>query len=149
MRLAHNPSALIFAAACLVALGGCANTPAIDAPGQEAAKLTKTQECAVGYDLSRQIYRQARVDGTILHVPKHLGPCGQYAIHYLRRAGYAVVADGTGQNAFTVDTYVLDGGTGFVATASLPSLKVTRAYRPGPGGVYALSPASVIKTPVE
>ncbi|WP_164871783.1 hypothetical protein [Solirhodobacter olei] len=149
MQLSLRPAALILAAACLTALGGCANAPTTDAPGQEAAKLTKTQECAVGYDLSRQIYRQARVDGTILHVPKDLGPCGQYAIHYLRLAGYAVVADGSGQNAFTVDTYVLDGGEGFVATATLPSLKVTRAYRPGDGGVYALSPASVIKTPVE
>ncbi|MDE3238896.1 MAG: hypothetical protein KGN33_08040 [Paracoccaceae bacterium] len=149
MVRARRPLALCFVLVGLITLGGCADMPNADAPGQEAAKLTATQECAVGYDLSRQIYQQVRIDGTTLHVPKDLGACGQYAIHYLRLAGYSIVPDTGGTQAFTVSTYVLDGGQGFVATAQLPSLKVTRAYRPGNGGVYPLSPASVIKTPVQ
>ena len=32
---------------------------------------------------------------------------------------------------------------GFIAVARLPGFVVTRAYRPGEGGVYALSPVSV------
>jgi hypothetical protein len=129
-----------------VMLGACADGQfgTVTAP-REAAVLTPVQDCAVGYDLARYIYETAKIDGTAVRVSETLGMCGQYAARYLRKAGFAVSEDGKGANQFLIDTYDLPNGSGFVATASLPGLKVTRAYRRADGGVYALSPASLTR----
>ena len=42
----------------------------------ETVTLTKAQQCAVGYDLSRTVYNQVQIEGTVIHVPRTIGNCG-------------------------------------------------------------------------
>jgi hypothetical protein len=133
------------ALALIPALAACSDLQP-QTPSAETVVLSKAQECAVGYDLARSIYQQARADGTVVHVPKVTSPCEGYAVEYLRRAGFGIAEDGTGSEAFAVQTFPVEGLDGFVARAQLPGMSVTRQYRPGDGGVYALSPAIVMKS---
>ena len=121
---------------------------------REMVRLTAAQECAVGYDLARQIYETVSVNGTPIRLARSAGGCSRHAAEYLRRAGFAVTENATGKDQFGISTFArhiegdgADGSSGgFVAVARLPGLVVTRAYRPGDGGVYALSPATVRAT---
>lgn len=118
---------------------------------REMVRLTPAQECAVGYDLAQQIYQTVSVNGTPIRLARSAGGCSRHAAEYLRRAGFAVTENATGKGQFGISTYATDSGTesgevssgGFIAVARLPGFVVTRAYRPGEGGVYALSPVSV------
>jgi len=118
---------------------------------REMVRLTPAQECAVGYDLAQQIYQTVSVNGTPIRLARSAGGCSRHAAEYLRRAGFAVTEDATGKGQFGISTYATDSGAesgdgpsgGFIAVARLPGYVVTRAYRPGDGGVYALSTVSV------
>lgn len=121
---------------------------------REMARLTPAQECAVGYDLAQQIYETVAVNGTPIRLARSAGGCSRHAAEYLRRAGFAVTENATGKDQFGISTFVTEtegvgpeGSAGsFVAVARLPGFVFTRAYRPGDGGVYALSPATVRAT---
>ncbi len=114
---------------------------------REAVRLTPAQECAVGYDLAQQIYQTVSVNGTPIRLARSAGECSRHAAEYLRRAGFAVTENATGKGQFGISTFMAESGEGssggFIAVARLPGFVVTRAYRPGDGGVYALSPVSV------
>lgn len=149
------------ALAVISAFAGCTGSfPASqDAPStvsagtvsRELVRLTPAQECAVGYDLAQQIYQTVSVNGTPIRLARSAGGCSRHAAEYLRRAGFAVTENATGKGQFGISTYAMDSSTesgeasagGFIAVARLPGFVVTRAYRPGDGGVYALSPVSV------
>ncbi|MBD1202668.1 MAG: hypothetical protein H9533_00910 [Rhodobacteraceae bacterium] len=114
---------------------------------REMVRLTPAQECAVGYDLAQQIYETVSVNGTPIRLARSAGGCSRHAAEYLRRAGFAVTENATGKDQFGISTFMAESGEGsgggFIAVARLPGFVVTRAYRPGDGGVYALSPVSV------
>lgn len=130
---------------------GTSATARFEPQSRELVSLTPAQECAVGYDLARQVYQTVSVNGTPIRVGAAAGGCTRHAAEYLRRAGFAVTENATGKGQFGISTYATDIGTesgevssgGFIAVARLPGFVVTRAYRPGEGGVYALSPVSV------
>ena len=134
---------------CIV-LTGCAGT-GFTASGagraSERADLTPAQECAIGYDMARRIYELARVSETVIRVSPDLGACGKYAARYLRQAGFAVDETATRRDAyvFAVRTYEDPGTQAVIATAALPGLQLTRAYRRSPFGVTPASSFNVIR----
>ena len=137
---------------CL-ALTGCAGTSIM--PGAsgsvfgstpERANLTPAQACAIGYDMARHIYERARVSETVIRVSPDLGPCGKYAARYLRLAGFAVDETATRRDAyvFTIRTYEDPEMNRVIATAALPGLHLTRAYRRAGFGVTAASAFTIV-----
>lgn len=132
-------------------MGTSAAMARVEPQSRELVSLTPAQECAVGYDLARQVYQTVSVNGTPIRVGATAGGCTRHAAEYLRRAGFAVTENATGKGQFGISTYAMasagesDGAaTGsFIAVARLPGYVVTRAYRPGEGGVYPVSPVSV------
>lgn len=132
---------------------GARGTMGTSSASREMVLLTPAQECAVGYDLAQKIYETVAINGTPIRLARSAGGCSRHAAEYLRRAGFAVTENATGKGQFGISTFARNtegDGTemsgGFVAVARLPGLVVTRAYRPGEGGVYALSPATVRAT---
>lgn len=130
---------------------GSTSSMSVGSVSREMVRLTPAQECAVGYDLAQQIYQTVSVNGTPIRLARSAGGCSRHAAEYLRRAGFAVTENASGKGQFGISTYATDSGAesgeasagGFIAVARLPGFVVTRAYRPGEGGVYALSPVSV------
>ncbi|MCY3877527.1 MAG: hypothetical protein OXF88_24955 [Rhodobacteraceae bacterium] len=106
--------------------------------------LSEAQYCAVGHDLARQVADHVSVRGIILVSPKRRTRCEGYTLHYLRRAGFAVDESGASPT-FNVEL-AYAGETTFQATASIGrTLKISRIYEPGDGGVYPVSPVSVMR----
>lgn len=134
----------------LMALAGCADLPGWNEAGTPAVSrasltLTPAQECAVGYDLARQVYAQVPVDGAAIRIGRDPSGCTRHAATYLRLAGFAVSEEGRGTGEFRILLSDAPDLGGFIATALLPGLTVSRAYSPGDGGVHALSPATVFR----
>lgn len=145
--------ALLVPGLCL-ALAGCAGAGftfggagRVSGSAGERASLTPAQECAIGYDMARQIYRLARVGDTVIRVSPDLGPCGRYAAQYLRQAGFAVDETATRRDAyvFAVRTYEDPELQAVIATAALPGLRLTRAYRRAGFGVTPASAFNIIR----
>ena len=140
----------ILAIGLCAVLTGCAGTD-FTAGGagraSERADLTPAQECAIGYDMARRIYELARVSETVIRVSPDLGACGTYAARYLRRAGFAVDETATRRDVyvFGIRTWEDPGTQVVIATAALPGLQLTRAYRRGPFGVTPASSFNVIR----
>jgi hypothetical protein len=142
-------SAMICCAASLLA--GCMDIGATNGtgafrPSQEKVALLPAEECAIGYDLAKQVYNLVQVTKTVIIVSPKLGDCGEHAVKYLRKAGYAVDETATQSSAhqFSIATYE-DKETGSVfATAYLPGLKLTRGYKRGEIGMYPLTPVDVV-----
>ena len=131
---------------------GCTEVPSISGPdwGQpprEQVKLTPAEECAIGYDLAQQVYRQVKVTDTVIKVSPRLGACGEHAVKYLRKAVYGV--DETAKKAerhhFSIETYEDKDTGGVFATAHLPRLRLSRSYRRGGTGVYPLSTVNIVR----
>ncbi len=119
-------------------------SPSTKAP-REAAKVSEAQACAIGYDLAKQIYGLVDITNTTITMSPKLGSCATHAAHYLRKAGYGVdeTAKRHQSDQFAISTFS-DKETGqIIATAYLPGLKVSRAYKLGDAGVYATSPIDV------
>ncbi|MCY4141198.1 MAG: hypothetical protein OXF56_23405 [Rhodobacteraceae bacterium] len=106
--------------------------------------LTEAQYCAVGHDLARQIADHVSVRGIILVSPVRGTPCERYALHYLRRAGFAI--DTSAQSPTFRVQLEYAGPDSFQAMASIGrTLRISRIYVPGDGGVYPASPVSVMR----
>ncbi|MCY3875603.1 MAG: hypothetical protein OXF88_15090 [Rhodobacteraceae bacterium] len=106
--------------------------------------LSEAQYCAVGHDLARQVADHVSVSGIILVSPRRRTRCEHYTLHYLRRAGFAVDESGASPTFNVALAYA--GETKFQATASIGrTLKISRIYEPGDGGVYPVSPVSVMR----
>jgi|GEM_PF-482594 len=136
----------------LAFLIGCAEVPSMSGPNwgqppREQVKLTPAEECAIGYDLAEQVYRQVKVTDTVIKVSPRLGGCGEHAVKYLRKAGYGV--DETAKKAephhFSIETYEDKDTGGVFATAHLPRLRLSRSYRRGGTGVYPLSSVNIVR----
>lgn len=127
----------------LFVLAGCTSSfPGFGFKG--GVLLDDVHTCAVGYDLARKISENVSVRGRVFVSPKRSTTCERFALHYLRRAGFAI--DEAGRSpAFDIDLeYVSESE--FQATASIGrTLRVSRVYVPGDGGVYPVSPVSVMR----
>lgn len=127
----------------LALLSGCSGMGWWTTSGR-TIPLSEAQYCAVGHDLAKQIAEHVSVRGIILVSPGRRSRCEDYALHYLRRAGFAV--DETGASpTFNVDLEYA-GEARFQATASIGrTLRISRLYEPGDGGVYPIGPVSVMR----
>ena len=127
----------------LALLSGCSGMEWRTTSGR-TIPLSEAQYCAVGHDLARQIAEHVSVRGIILVSPGRRSRCEDYALYYLRRAGFAV--DETGASpTFNVDLEYA-GEARFQATASIGrTLRISRLYEPGDGGVYPAGPVSVMR----
>ena len=135
-----GPAVPVFAVLFLTACSG--GLPWTSA--SRSVPLSDAQYCAVGHDLARQIAGHVSVRGIILVSPKRRTRCEDFALHYLRRAGFAVDQSGAAPT-FNVEL-AYAGDTEFQATASIGrTLKISRVYEPGDGGVYPASPVSVMR----
>ena len=106
--------------------------------------LDEAHYCAVGHDLARQIAETVSVRGLVLVSRKRQTRCERYALHYLRRAGFAI--DESGRSPTFDITLAHAGESEFQATASIGrTLRISRIYVPGDGGVYPVSPVSVMR----
>ena len=96
--------------------------------------------------MARQIYEVARVSDTVIRVSPTPGPCGAHAADYLRRAGFAVDETATRRDTwlFGISTWEDADRQVVIATASLPGLRLTRAYRRAEFGVIPASAFSII-----
>ena len=135
-----GPAVLALAALLLAACSG--GLPWTSAG--RSVPLSEAQYCAVGHDLARQIAGHVSVRGIILVSPERRTRCENYALHYLRRAGFAVDESGASPTFDVELAYA--GEAAFQATASIGrTLKISRIYEPGDGGVYPVSPVSVMR----
>ena len=127
----------------LVLLPGCSSLP-WESGSRSKVLLDEAQSCAVGHDLARTIAGAVSARANVLVSPKGPTPCEQYSLHYLRRAGFAIDPSGRSPT-FDVNLQAVSD-TEFQATASIgPTIQVSRIYVRGDGGVYPVSPASVIR----
>ncbi|WP_419739483.1 hypothetical protein [Ruegeria sp.] len=140
-RVGRSVGARAALAGVCALLAGCAGVDfaSLSSRAREQARLDAAQECAIGYDMARQIYALARVNQTVVRVSPRLGACGAWAAQYLRRAGFAVdeTAKRRDTYVFTVTTY--EDGERVIATTALPGLRLTRAYRRAAFGVLPAS----------
>ncbi len=115
---------------------------------RELVSLTPPQQCAVGYDMARQIYNLVEVNKAVISVSPKLGKCGKYAVKYLRKAGYAVdeSAKRATRSMFSISTFENKEQAKIFATAYLPGIKLTRAYQRGANGVYPVSGFNLVHT---
>ena len=135
-----GPAVPVFAVLLLTACSG--GLPWTSA--SRSVPLSDAQHCAVGHDLARQIADHVSVRGIILVSPKRRTRCEDFTLHYLRRAGFAIDKSGAAPT-FNVEL-AHAGDTEFQATASIGrTLKISRVYEPGDGGVYPASPVSVMR----
>ena len=117
-------------------------------PPKETVALTAAQQCALGYDMARQVYNLIEVNKTVISVSPKLGKCSKYAIKYLRKAGYAVdeSAKRATPSMFSISTYEDKEQEKVFATAYLPSIRLTRVYQRGKGGMYPVSSFNLVHT---
>lgn len=149
-NLSMSGKKILLASTLMLGVAGCTDISAFtpsstfSAP-KESAKLLPAEECAIGYDLAQQVYRLIKVTKTTIVVSPKLGDCGEYAVKYLRKAGYAVDETATKASAhqFAITTYVAKETGHVFATAFLPGMRLTREYGRGTTGVYPLSPIDV------
>ena len=136
MRLPIAAAGVLLLAACAPGLSGFA--------GGRGVALSEAQYCAVGHDLATRISEHVSVRGIVLVSPKRRTRCEAFALHYLRRAGFAV--DESGASPTFDVTLERAGPDAFEATASIGrTLRISRLYAPGDGGVHAVSPVSVAR----
>ncbi len=106
--------------------------------------LDDVHTCAVGYDLARKISENVSLRGNVLVSPKQGTACERFALHYLRRSGFAIDEAGKSPTFEIELEYVSESE--FQATASIGrTLRVSRVYVPGDGGVYPVSPVSIMR----
>jgi hypothetical protein len=129
----------------LTMLTGCVGEiPNLHVP--KSTKLTATQNCAIGYDLARQIYNTVSLRDTIIIAPTRESACEHHALNYLKKSGFAV--DET-QKAPSFDITLTSNEDGNItAVASIGRvLKIARSYTPANLGVFPASAVSIIKLP--
>ena len=109
-----------------------------------APRLSEAQYCAVGHDLARQIAGHVSVRGIVFVSPRRQSACERYTLHYLRRAGFAIDESGASPTFRVELAYASE--TTFTATASVGrTLRISRIYSPGDGGVHPESPVAVMR----
>lgn len=132
----------IAAAVCASLLAGC--TTEFQAYDQNEARLTPVQQCAIGYDMSREIFRHVELTETIIIAPDRKSACETYALQYLRQAGFAIDDRGS-RHGFDIAVTQSDiGHVDAVATVG-GTIKLARSYELAETGVYATSATTLLQ----
>ena len=110
--------------------------------------LSEAQSCAVGFDLSKQIYERVSLRQTTLIPSKsNKNTCEAHMERYLMKAGYRLDPSLKGEGMQVAITR-LDQDT-FSARATITGgLVISRKYQTIRGGVRAISAPSIIQIPV-
>ena len=110
------------------------------------AQLTPVQACAIGYDLSKEIYDRVVLREAVVVPARRPTGCEAYTLKYLRQAGFAI--DETA-NAAPLDIQVTDAGEGAVIVAATVGgeLRLSRVYATAAEGVYPKSAVSFQRVP--
>ena len=137
------PRAVFAALLCFALLTGCTGTgygPLFAAP---EARVSAAQACAIGYDMSRQIYEQVSLRRTVLLAPRRATPCERHALEYLRRAGFRIATPEQGGTGFDIRLTRLDAETVSAIAEIGDGLRIARLYHPVATGVRASGPPSI------
>ena len=108
--------------------------------------LTEAQSCAIGYDLSKQVYDRVKIRETVLIPVKNVkNSCEKYMVNFLRRAGYSLDETGLGLG-IKIDLERIDDITVFAAASITGGLKISREYELVRAGVIPTSAVSILQT---
>lgn len=139
-----------FAIVALLGLTSCGPNASFVSTRATANKLalTPAQECAISYDMARQIYKKFAPSKTVIYAKNVETTCEERTLQYLADAGFRI--DGTTKHPdFDVNLIRIDFET-VHATANLHNrYTLTRSYQPTKAGVIALSPLSMMEIPSE
>ena len=131
---------------CALILAGCAGLSEFSGFDNSAARITPAQECAVGYDLSKQIFKHINIKDTVLKSPNSkTSHCEFYMTKYLRAAGYRI--DDT-QDSKPMKVVIARDGPSITAFVNITTgLRITRSYSLTPAGVRPLGPPTIAALP--
>lgn len=108
--------------------------------------LTPLQNCAIGYDLAKQIFDRVTLSQTVIVPARRPTECEAYTVRYLRRAGFAIDENGVAPPMEVEIVSASDGTIIAVATVG-GRLKLTRQYAPAAEGVYPRSAVTFLELP--
>ena len=98
-------------------------------------QLSPAQNCAIGYDLSKQVYDRVVLSEAVIVPGRRPTACEAYTLEYLRRAGFAI--DETANRA-PLEVMLSRSEEGHIlAVATIGgTMRLTRPYQAAPEGVY-------------
>lgn len=130
---------------CL-SLTACADFENLTMSREQNIKLTPLQNCAIGYDLAKQIYDRVVLSKTIIVPGRRQSECEKYTLEYLKRVGF-IIDEQADIPAMTVTlTAGEDGGVYAVANVG-GRLRLGRLYQPASEGVYPKSGVTFFQVP--
>ena len=108
--------------------------------------LTEAQSCAIGYDLSKQVYELIKIRETVLIPVKMVkNSCEKYIMNFLRRAGYSLDESGP-CIGMQIHLERIDDTSVFAYASITGGLKISREYELVRAGVIPKSAVSIIKS---
>ena len=107
------------------------------------ARLTDAQNCAIGFDMAREIHNRVSLRQTVLLAPSRANECERHALDYLRQAGFRIDEMGLGGASFDIRIDRIDADTVSAVASIGESLRISRSYSPVRTGVIAASAVSV------
>ena len=142
--MARSLRGTITAALCALSLSAC-TTSSMNVSRSSEAGFQDVHLCAVGYDMARAFAGKVQIRGTIVKAPRKQTRCEAFTIDYLRRAGYAV-DETVSKTDFGVELFAQDSETAVGVARFGNGIMISRHYRRGETGVYALTPPNVMIT---
>ena len=141
-----NNNTFITLAAAAMALSACAPLPMAERPRGDSEGLSAVQNCAIGYDISKQIYDRVVLSETLIVPAQKPSSCETFAYQYLRRAGFAL-DEAANLPPMRIDlTRGEDGSVMAIATIG-GALRLARTYMPADTGVYPKGGVSFQRLP--
>lgn len=107
------------------------------------ARLTQAQNCAIGFDMAREIHNRVSLRQTVFLAPPRASDCERHALNYLRQAGFRIDESGIGGASFDIRVDRVDADMVSVVATIGDSLRISRSYNPVRTGVIAASAISV------
>jgi hypothetical protein len=131
------PNNMIISTLSLITLvlSACSPMPNVSVSRGDTSGLTAVQNCAIGYDLSKQIYDRVVLAETLIVPARVPSQCETYTYEYLRRAGFAL--DETANlPAMRVDLTRTEAGAVMAIATIGGTLRLARTYMPADTGVF-------------
>jgi len=123
----------------VLGLSGCVQsvpgTLSFASTARDDVHLSPVQNCAIGYDLSKQVYDRVVLSEAVIVPARRPTACESYTLEYLRRAGFAI--DETANRA-PLEVMLSRSEEGHIlAVATIGGkMRLTRPYQAAPEGVY-------------
>jgi hypothetical protein len=129
-----------------ITLGACAEIQSSSSPNMQNIRLTALQNCAIGYDLAKQIYDRVVLNETIVVPGRNQSACEKYTLEYLKRSGF-IIDEQANIPAMTVTLTAGDEGGVFAVADIGGRVRLGRLYQPAPQGVYPKSGITFFQLP--